>query len=466
MYQRQSFFTSAFFDKFSVEKHYVLVLFAHVILGVILFHYPKLCSFYGLAIAVFGLVYIIRNKNRNHEILQVAGYFVGVEVLIRMTHGFLNYEFVKYSVVVLVALGLLHSGFSKKALLYWVYLLALIPSVVFHHDMYASSRDVLNEISFSLSGPVCLGFLAIYCYKKKITLATMQRVLICIGLPILSCAIYVMLYSPEISIYLRGVNSNYWFSGGFGPNQVASTLGLGMFVFFVQFVLNSPTKIRLWINFFIFSLMCYLGLLTFSRGGMITGCLVCIVLLISIYYNSKSYGKLKSWQGLLYFTVTLIAVVSLISYQTNGLIEKRYANRDHRGNLRPDKASDRKEIAFEEVNMFIKNPVFGIGTSNADQIRKNRIGKKVQSHDELTRLLAEHGSLGLINILILIIIPLRLFLKFKEDVFIITFFTFWFLTINHSGMRIAAPALIYALMLLKISIDDAPFFNRETSPKI
>lgn len=466
MYQKRPFFTPAFFDKFSLEKHYVLLLFSHIVLGIIIYYYPELGSFYGITFAIFGLVYILNNKNKNHEILQVAGYFIGMEVFLRMVGGFLNYEFAKYLVIVLAVFGIFYSGSSKKAWPYWVYLLALIPSVIFHYNIDADSRAIIKEISFNLSGPVCLGVFAVYCYKKKITLAMLHRVLICIGLPILSCAFYVLFYSPEISIYLRGVNSNYWFSGGFGPNQVASTFGLGMVVFFVQFVLNSPTKIRLWANFFIFSLICYVGLMTFSRGGMITGCLVCIVLLISTYYNSKSYGKLKSWQGLLYFFAALIAVVSLISYQTNGLIEKRYTNRDHRGNIREDRATDRKEIAFDEVKMFIKNPVLGIGAGNADQVHENRIGQKVQSHDELTRLLAEHGSLGLINVLILIIIPFQLFFKFKENIFIIIFFTFWFLTVNHSGMRIAAPAFLYALMLLKINTDDEPFFSRLSTRKL
>lgn len=207
-------------------------------------------------------------------------------------------------------------------------------------------------------------------------------------------------------------------------------------------------------------------MLTFSRGGMITGCLVCIVFLFSIYYKSKSYGKAKSKLGFMYLFAVLIAVVALISFQTNGLIEKRYTNRDHRGKIRVDRATDRKEIAFEEMKMFIKNPILGIGVGNANHFRESKLGSKVKSHDELTRLLAEHGSLGLINILILIFIPLRLFFKFKENPFIIIFFAFWFLTINHSGMRIAAPAFLYALMLLKVKTDDEPFFYKETSPNV
>ena len=35
--------------------------------------------------------------------------------------------------------------------------------------------------------------------------------------------------------------------------------------------------------------------------------------------------------------------------------------------------------------------------------------------------------------------------------FIISFYVLWFLTINHSAMRIALPGFIYALSLIKIT---------------
>jgi hypothetical protein len=95
----------------------------------------------------------------------------------------------------------------------------------------------------------------------------------------------------------------------------------------------------------------------------------------------------------------------LINYQTNGLIEKRYTNKDHLGRFKRDKSMDRKELAKEEINLFVKNPLVGVGVGNGNQIRKIKFGSNVNSHDELTRLLAEHGSLGLINIIILMSYP-------------------------------------------------------------
>lgn len=193
---------------------------------------------------------------------------------------------------------------------------------------------------------------------------------------------------------------------------------------------------------------------------MITGCLVCIVFLISIYCNSKSYGKALVKKGFVYLFLVLIAVFTLISYQTNGLIGKRYTNRNHLGVIMKDKYTDRKEIAKAEINLFIKNPILGIGAGQGTQLNKVKYGRKIKSHDELTRLLAEHGLFGLLNILILTLTPIFLFLKSKENIFLFSFLVFWFLTINHSGMRIAAPAFLYALMLLKINTNDEPFFNR------
>ncbi|WP_309640187.1 O-antigen ligase family protein [Flavobacterium sp.] len=446
----------------SDERKYFLLLFVHILLGCLLYVRPGLGSFYGILITISGFLYVVWNKNQNHEVLQVAAYFIGSEVLLRMSDSFLNYEFVKYAIIVLAVLGIFYSGFSKRTIPYWVYLLALFPSIFFNNDVYHLSKTALNGFSFDLSGPICLGIVAIYCFDKKMSLATLNTILLSIGLPILSCGIYVFLYSPQISGNLTSVESNGSFSGGFGPNQVATTLGLGTLIFFIQLVINANTRIRFVIHLLAFSLLCYLGLLTFSRGGMITGLAACIVFLVSIYYNSKAYGKTKAKQGMVCFIATVLVISTLISYQTNGLIEKRYTNRDHLGRIKRDKATDRKELAKEEIILFVENPVLGIGAGKGTQIRQVEFGSKVQSHDELTRLLAEHGVMGLIDILILIIVPLLLFFKSRQNVFLATFFAFWFLTINHSGMRTAAPAFIYALMLLKIAIDDEPFFTKQT----
>ncbi|MGK0235289.1 MAG: hypothetical protein ACI9EK_001823 [Psychroserpens sp.] len=64
-------------------------------------------------------------------------------------------------------------------------------------------------------------------------------------------------------------------------------------------------------------------------------------------------------------------------------------------------------------------------------------------------------------ILLLIITPLILRLKNKTNIYLYSLLMFWFLTINHSSMRIAAPAFIYGLCLLTITREKKNFIHRK-----
>ena len=77
-------------------------------------------------------------------------------------------------------------------------------------------------------------------------------------------------------------------------------------------------------------------------------------------------------------------------------------------------------------------------------------------------MLAEHGSLGILCLIILLITPLFLYLDNQHNVYLICFIVFWILTINHAAMRLAAPAFIYSLSLLKVVINEKkPIVHRE-----
>ncbi|MBN4047317.1 O-antigen ligase domain-containing protein, partial [bacterium AH-315-P13] len=70
---------------------------------------------------------------------------------------------------------------------------------------------------------------------------------------------------------------------------------------------------------------------------------------------------------------------------------------------------------------------------------------------EISRLMAEHGSLGILAFLILLLTPFLFRLENNRNVYFYSFFIFWLLTINHSAMRIAFPSFIYGLCLLDIN---------------
>jgi O-antigen ligase len=102
--------------------------------------------------------------------------------------------------------------------------------------------------------------------------------------------------------------------------------------------------------------------------------------------------------------------------------------------------------------MFLKNPIFGVGVGKGAEVRKEETGIEVLSHDEITRMLAEHGSLGILGLMILFFTPLFLYFENKFNMFLLCFVCFWFLTVNHAAMRTAAPAFVYSLSLLNVQL--------------
>jgi O-antigen ligase len=112
----------------------------------------------------------------------------------------------------------------------------------------------------------------------------------------------------------------------------------------------------------------------------------------------------------------------------------------------------REDVAQNEIDTFLKNPIFGVGVGKGVEVREDETGTFVLSHDEITRMLAEHGSLGIVALLILFFTPLVLYLENKFNMFLLCFVAFWFLTINHAAMRTAAPAFVYSLSLLNVQL--------------
>jgi hypothetical protein len=431
---------------------YLYLLLFHVFIGFLAYLFPFTAKIYGLGLYIFWLYYIIKTENKNNEVLLAAAYIVGSEVFLRMTGGNPLYEITKYGVVVFVFVGMYFSGFSKGAIPYWLFLILLVPSVVISTFVLDFETDIRKAIAFNISGPVCLAVASLYTYRRQISLETMNRILLNIGLPILSCAVYLTFFTPDLKEAITGTESNFTTSGGYGPNQVATILGLGMFVFFSRLILESKSVFMMVINLVVALNISYRGMLTFSRGGMITGFLMIVLLVLFLYYKSNYRGRVK-----LGFVFVLIAFAMLLtwgytSFQTGGLIDKRYANQDSAGRVKESKLTGREEVAQSEIDIFLKNPIFGVGVGKGVEVRHQETQILVQSHDEITRMLAEHGSLGILGLLILFFTPLFLYFENKFNMFLLCFLAFWFLTINHAAMRTAAPAFVYSLSLLNVQL--------------
>jgi O-antigen ligase len=408
------------------------------------------------------LYVVIKSKNLNNEVLFVSAYIVGSEVFLRMTGGNLLYEFSKYGVMVFLIMGMYYSGFSKNAIPFWIYLLLLLPGVLVATETLDLQSDLRTSIAFNISGPVCLGVAAIYNYNRKIALSQLNNILLTLALPVLSTTVYLVLYTPELKTVLVSTASNPKTSGGFGPNQVATLLGIGMFIFFSRLIFESKTKLLFAINMIVLFNITYRGLVTFSRGGMMTGFIMIIILLAFLYKNTGNHGRYKLNMIFLFILISFALVWFYTSSQTGGLIDKRYANQDATGRDKESKFTGREDIWDSEIEAFEDNPVFGIGVAKGLELRKLKTGGQiVASHNEVTRTLAEHGTMGIIALIIVFFTPIFLYMENKQNIYIFCFVLFWLLTINHAAMRLAAPAFVYSLSLLKVYIGEEPPLHRE-----
>lgn len=438
------------------DQSYLYLILIHLIIGVVVFLLPFTAKIYGYSIFIFGVIYIIKNQNRNNEVLIAAAYVVGSEVFLRMTGGNPLYEISKYGVMFFILMGMYYSGFSKGAVPYWIFLLLLVPGVVMSAFVLNFDTNIRNAIAFNISGPVCLGLASLYTFRRKIALEEINTILLSMGLPIVTCMVYLSLYTPNVQEVITGTESNFQTSGGYGPNQVATVLGLGMFIFFSRLILDSKTKFQIIINLIIALNITYRGMVTFSRGGMITGFLMIVLLVVFLYFKSNYTGKVKLNYIIMLLVFAMLGTWAYTSFQTGGLIDKRYANQDAAGRVKASQFTGREDVAQNEINTFLKNPVFGVGVGKGAEVREDETGIQVLSHDEITRMLAEHGALGIVGLLILFFTPLVLYLENKFNMFLLCFVAFWFLTINHAAMRTAAPAFVYSLSLLNVRLA----FNR------
>ena len=221
------------------ERSYIFLVLLHVLIGFLIYSIPPISKLYGFLILILGLYVVVKTRNRNNEVLFVAAYIVGSEVFLRMTGGNLLYEFSKYGVMLFLIMGMYYSGFSKNAIPFWIYLLLLLPGVLVATETLNLESDLRTSIAFNISGPVCLGVASIYCYDRKISFSQLNNILLTLGLPIVSTVIYLIFYTPELKTILTSTGSNPETSGGFGPNQVATILGTGMFIFFSRLMFES-----------------------------------------------------------------------------------------------------------------------------------------------------------------------------------------------------------------------------------
>ncbi len=395
-------------------------------------------------------IVLVSGAYKPYYVFLGCAYFAGAEVLFRMTDGGIAYEASKYLVILFMLMGMFYKGASGKGYPYFIYLVLLVPSILVASTTLSFFANFRTNIAFVLSGPVCLGIAALFCYDRKVTNRQLLNIVMYLALPCIAMTTYLFLYNPSIKDTLSGTASNATTSGGFGPNQVSTILGLGMFAIVVKLFIKSPNQFLKVLNVLILGAMTYRAIVTFSRGGVFAAVIVIGAFLWTLFFRSSQKVKNQILVSFVLLLLTGMLAWIISSRQTRGLIDKRYANENAQGIKKQDITTGRLALFKEEIEGFLSSPFLGIGASRVKDIRVVRDNHQLPSHNEIGRLLSEHGILGIIIIMILVIKPIGFRTANKRNYFFYAFLCFWFATINHSGMRIAAPALLYAFTLLNV----------------
>ena len=416
-------------------------------MAMVIFTSASTSKFFLLAAILYFLYRVITNKNRKDEVLLGAAYIMGFEVLSRMTGGAFSYEFAKYAVIGFMGIGILYKGIHRGSWPFVLFILCLAPGIFFSAMNLDYETNIGNAIGFNLSGPMCLAITALYCYNRKMPEERFKGILLAALLPILSTTAYLYVFTPNIRDTLSGTASNFAASGGYGPNQVATILGLGILILFVR-LFTIKDRITNGIDLALIAFVGYRAIVTFSRGGVITA-IVCSIAFLAIYFIQARTRDRKFLLPKIIIIFGVMAATWLVtSISTLGLIDKRYSNQDAAGRIKEDISTGRQELIDSEIEAFMQNPITGVGIGKAKEFRLETTGRLSATHNEVSRTLSEHGLFGIFSLLILLFTPLFFRISNRTNYLIFACYIFWILTINHSAMRISASAFVYGLGLI------------------
>ena len=414
----------------------VVFLLAHVPLTLVMRTSSGLATAHALLTFGVGVVLVLFSRG-TEKLAYWAAYVAGVEVLWRMTKAQTYWEVGKYSVVAVILLFFLRHGLKRAPWKPLAYFAMLTPGALVTLTS-VEPAVARNLISFNLSGPFSLLLCAAFFSRIRLTKSQVYHALLYLMAPIMGilfCASYAVATADKLAF---SKSSNFVASGGFGPNQVSAMLGLGVLAGVL--ILFEP-GVRRWVKILLLVVVCAMlgqSALTFSRTGVYLAALsVAAALVFQIRDSSKRIQHMVLFLGL--FAVAVAILWPRLDAFTGGTLSARFEN---------SKTTGRTELAEADLQIWKEHPVFGIGVGLAQERRNQLIAKDLASHTEFTRLLAEHGLLGLLATALLLLMAWENLRRARGAaaqgiVAAAIVWTFAFMLV--SGMRLLAPSLVFGL---------------------
>jgi hypothetical protein len=235
--------------------------------------------------------------------------------------------------------------------------------------------------------------------------------------------------------------SNFVASGGFGPVQVSSALGLATVISFHFATDSGLRKVARAVAFALTLWFLGQSVLTFARTGLYSAGLSVAAAMPFLMRSSRfRWQAVAVLVGLLGIGVFLI-FPALNSF-TGGNLERRYAD---------SRTSGRDQLLQDDVNVWLKSPVLGVGPGVA-KLRREKSG--YAAHTEYSRLLSEHGLLGIAAAAVLGIVLVRQFPRqsvASHQALVASLLVWALMFMASDAMRLVAPALALSFGAIRLS---------------
>lgn len=438
----------------------IYLVLLHVLLGVLLKFFPAAISFFYVGVFVWMGFDVIRTHDKDSRAGFYALYLMGFEVVYRMGKYVLAYEMGKYVSILILLAGLLFGERKRFPYVFMILLLVLLPAMFLTtgHDITAIRKDVL----FNMSGPLSLVVSGMYFYQRPFDMEKFYSGLKIAFLPAFALLVGLSLKSSLSSLQFDSLNSNAKASGGFGANQVSTIIG--WFVLLVALCRIQGRKVTpfVWLDYLMLCMLILRGLLTFSRGGMMSSFFAFFVSFFFFLMFSEGFRK-KMTRLFPYVVAGLLLVGATIVYAnklTNNFLMYRYLGYSTNEMIsgQKDKNSSmltgRDEIMKGDVAAFKEYPLFGVGYGMAAKWHARFFGEAAAAHTEYSRLLSENGLMGIIYILVVfILLPIRYLFRAPNVLsrfFFLGFFLIGAMTMFHAAMRVAFPGVIVGASFIYI----------------
>jgi len=424
-----------------------LLLFfaAHVPLALLMFRMPAIAGVHAAATVLVSAAWATSGAHPS-RVLSAVAYIAGSEVLWRMTHAPIPWESGKYALIVVLLLALPRTRPLRVTSFPLVYFALLVPSTVLTlTNKYFGLEYTRQIICFNLSGPLALAVCAAYCSRVRLTMAQVQRMLTSFLGPAVGMITIVLFHLAEVEKISFRTESTSLTSGNYGPNQVSSAFGFAaLAAFLIAVVLPLPRSRGLkWLMVPLAIWLAAQSALTLSRSGLYLAVGSIAAAAVFGLRDARLRAGLLVTIVLFYIGGVYVVGPRLDAF-TGGVLSKRFAETN---------LTNRDLIMKADLSIWAENPVLGVGPGMAAWHRISYF-RKSAAHTEITRLLAEHGILGIIAGTVLILAARKAFRRQTKSLpwkaFVVAMFAYTLLYVMSNAMRLVIPSLAFGLAFISL----------------